>query len=61
VLLWSEWLLARGYGHFSEGIAGLGKATLFVSIGTGCPYYTGFSRQMGSAALVTTRRRERSR
>src|SRR6516165_6654173 len=52
VLPWSEWLLTRGYTYFSEGIAGLGEATLFVSIWAGCQYYTLFTRQTGFAALV---------
>jgi uncharacterized membrane protein len=52
MLPWSEWLLTRGYGYFSEGIAGLGEATLFVSVWAGCQYYTLFSRQTGFAALV---------
>jgi uncharacterized membrane protein len=52
MLPWSEWLLARGYSYFSEGIAGLGEATLFVSVWAGCQYYTLFTRQTGFAALV---------
>src|SRR6516225_7747532 len=52
MLPWSEWLLTRGYTYFSEGIAGLGEATLFVSIWAGCQYYTLFTRQTGFAALV---------
>jgi len=49
---WSQWLLSRGYAYFSEGIAGLGEATLFVSVWAGCQYYTLFTRQTGFAALV---------
>lgn len=52
MLPWSEWLLTRDYSYFSEGIAGLGEATLFVSVWAGCQYYTLFSRQSGFAALV---------
>jgi uncharacterized membrane protein len=52
MLPWSEWLLSRDYTYFSEGIAGLGEATLFVSVWCGCQYYTLFSRQTGFAALV---------
>jgi uncharacterized membrane protein len=52
MLPWSQWLLSRGYSYFAEGIAGLGEATLFVSIWAGCQYYTLFSRGVGFAALV---------
>lgn len=52
MLPWSHWLLGRGYSYFSEGIAGLGEATLFVSIWAGCQYYTLFSRDVGFVALV---------
>ena len=52
MLPWSEWLLRRDYSYFSEGIAGLGEATLFVSVWAGCQYYTLFSRQTGFVALV---------
>lgn len=52
MLPWSQWLLSRGYSYFSDGIAGLGEATLFVSVWAGCQYYTLFSRQTGFAALV---------
>jgi uncharacterized membrane protein len=52
MLPWSQWLLSRGYTYFSEGIAGLGEATLFVSVWAGCQYYTLFTRQTGFAALV---------
>ena len=52
MLPWSDWLLSRDYTYFSEGIAGLGEATLFVSVWAGCQYYTLFSRQIGFAALV---------
>jgi len=52
MLPWSEWLLTRGYTYFSEGIAGLGEATLFVSVWAGCQYYTLFRQQTGFVALV---------
>lgn len=52
MLPWSDWLLSRDYTYFSEGIAGLGEATLFVSVWAGCQYYTLFSRQIGFVALV---------
>jgi uncharacterized membrane protein len=52
MLPWSDWLLSRDYTYFSEGIAGLGEATLFVSVWAGCQYYTLFSREVGFLALV---------
>jgi len=52
MLPWSQWLLSRGYTYFAEGIAGLGEATLFVSVWAGCQYYTLFSRGVGFAALI---------
>jgi uncharacterized membrane protein len=52
MLPWSDWLLSRDYTYFSEGIAGLGEATLFVSVWAGCQYYTLFSRETGFVALV---------
>ena len=52
MLPWSQWLLGRGYSYFSDGIAGLGEATLFVSVWAGCQYYALFTRQAGFAALV---------
>src|SRR5215469_16079809 len=52
MLPWSEWLLTRGYIYFSESIAGLGEATLFVSVWAGCQYYTFFTQQTGFVALV---------
>ena len=52
MLPWSQWLLSCGYTYFAEGIAGLGEATLFVSVWAGCQYYTLFSRGVGFAALI---------
>ncbi|HEY2459978.1 MAG TPA: DUF2339 domain-containing protein [Candidatus Acidoferrum sp.] len=52
MLPWSHWLLKKGYSYFSEGIAGLGQATLLLSIWAGCQYYTLFSKQVGFVAMV---------
>jgi len=52
MLPWSHWLLRRGYPYFSEGIAGLGQATLLLSLWAGCRYYTVFSREVGFAGMV---------
>ena len=52
MLPWSQWLLARGYKYFSEGIAALGEATLFVSVWAGCQYYSLYGRDVGFAAMI---------
>jgi len=52
MLPWSQWLLGRGYRYFSEGIAALGEATLFVSVWAGCQYYTLYSRDVGFIAMI---------
>src|SRR3989441_11702917 len=39
LLPWSGWLLRRGYPYFSEGIAGLGAAGLYLSLWAGWHYY----------------------
>jgi uncharacterized membrane protein len=52
MLPWSQWLLGKGYGYFSEGISALGEATLFLSVWAGCQYYTLYSRDVGFAAMI---------
>ena len=52
MLPWSQWLLGKGYRYFSEGIAALGEATLFLSVWAGCQYYTLYSRDVGFAAMI---------
>src|SRR5258707_14651438 len=52
MLPWGQWLFAKGYGYFSEGIAALGEATLFLSVWAGCQYYTLYSRDVGFAAMI---------
>src|SRR6266702_1739663 len=52
MLPWSHWLLRRGYSYFSEGIAGLGAAILYLSIWAGCQYYTLFTRDVGFYAMI---------
>jgi uncharacterized membrane protein len=47
MLPWSQWLLRRGYSYFSEGIAGLGAAVMYLSLWAGCQYYTLYSRGVG--------------
>jgi len=52
LLPWSQWLLGKGYSYFSEGIAALGEATLFLSVWAGCQYYMLYSRDVGFAAMI---------
>ena len=52
MLPWSHWLLRRGYSYFSEGIAGLGAAVMYLSIWAGCQYYTLYSRDVGFYAMI---------
>jgi uncharacterized membrane protein len=52
MLPWSHWLLGRGYAYFSEGIAGLGEAVLYVSIWAGWHYYALFSQTTAFAAMI---------
>jgi uncharacterized membrane protein len=50
MLPWSQWLLKRSYKYFSEGIAALGEATLFLSVWAGCQSL--YSRDIGFAAMI---------
>ena len=52
MLPWSQWLLKRGYSYFSEGIAGLGAAVMYLSIWAGCQYYKLFSLDVGFYAMI---------
>src|SRR5712692_3844779 len=52
MLPWSQWLLKRGYSYFSEGIAGLGAAVMYLSIWAGCQYYKLFSLDVGFVAMI---------
>src|SRR5712664_2720864 len=52
MLPWSHWLLKRGYSYFSEGIAGLGAAVMYLSIWAGCQYYKLFSLDVGFIAMI---------
>ncbi len=52
MLPWSQWLLRRGYAYFSEGIAGLGAAVMYLSIWAGCHYYILFSRDTGFYGMI---------
>jgi uncharacterized membrane protein len=52
MLPWSQWLLGRGYPYFSEGIAALGEAVLYVSVWAGWHYYALFSQSFAFAAMI---------
>src|SRR5216684_2569154 len=52
MLPWSQWLLKRGYSYFSEGIAGLGAAVMYLSIWAGCQFYTLYSQDVGFYAMI---------
>jgi uncharacterized membrane protein len=49
---WSHHLLARGYKYFSEGIAGLGAAVLYLSLWAGWHYYHIFPQSLAFAAMI---------
>jgi uncharacterized membrane protein len=52
MLPWSQWLLRRGYSYFSEGIAGLGAAVMYLSLWAGCQYYTLYTRDVGFYSMI---------
>ena len=49
---WSHRLLDRGYKYFSEGIAGLGAAVLYLSLWGGWHYYQVFSQTAAFAMMI---------
>jgi uncharacterized membrane protein len=49
---WSQRLLDKGYKYFSEGIAALGAATLYLSLWAGWHYYTIFSQPVAFALMI---------
>ena len=49
---WSHHLLDRGYKYFSEGIAGLGAAVLYLSLWAGWHYYHIFSQDIAFIAMI---------
>jgi len=48
----SHWILERGYRYFSEGIAGLGAAILYLSIWAGWHYYHLFAQSPAFALMI---------
>jgi uncharacterized membrane protein len=49
---WSQRLLSKGYKYFSEGIAGLGAAVLYLSLWAGWHYYTIFPQSTAFALMI---------
>jgi uncharacterized membrane protein len=49
---WSQRLLGKGYKYFSEGIAGLGAAVLYLSLWAGWHYYMIFSQPVAFALMI---------
>ena len=49
---WSQRLLEKGYRYFSEGIAGLGAAILYLSLWAGWHYYQIFSQTAAFAMMI---------
>jgi uncharacterized membrane protein len=49
---WSQRLLEKGYRYFSEGIAGLGAAILYLSLWAGWHYYQIFSQSAAFAMMI---------
>jgi uncharacterized membrane protein len=52
IVLWSDRLRRRGYGYFSEGIAGLGASVLYLSVWGGWHYYRMFPTAVALAGMV---------
>jgi uncharacterized membrane protein len=49
---WSQRLLNKGYEYFSEGIAALGAAVLYVTLWAGWHYYQIFSQNTAFALMI---------
>ena len=49
---WSQRLLSKGYKYFSEGIAALGAAVLYVSLWAGWHYYQIFSQSTAFTLMI---------
>lgn len=52
IVLWSDRLLRRGYGYFSEGIAGLGASVLYLSLWGGWHYYRMYASGVALAGMI---------
>ncbi|HSC77049.1 MAG TPA: DUF2339 domain-containing protein [Candidatus Acidoferrales bacterium] len=52
LLVFSQWLLKRGYLYFSEGIAGLGAGVLYFSLWAGWDYYKLFPQSIAFIGMI---------
>ena len=52
LLVFSQWLLKRGYLYFSEGIAGLGAGVLYFSLWAGWDYYKLFPQSLAFIGMI---------
>ncbi|MGB6526383.1 MAG: DUF2339 domain-containing protein, partial [Candidatus Acidiferrales bacterium] len=52
LIVWSQWLLRRGYRYFSEGIVALGGTVLYLSLWAGSHYYDLFSSGVSFAGMI---------
>ncbi len=52
LLTYSQWLLRRGYPYFSEGIAGLGGAVLYMSLYFGWSYHKLFASGVAFTGMI---------
>ncbi len=52
IVLWSDRLRRRGYGYFSEGIAGLGASVLYLSVWGGWHYFRMFPAGVALAGMI---------
>lgn len=52
LLVYSQWLLRRGYLYFSEGIAGLGAGVLYLSFYAGWEYYKLFPQAVAFVGMA---------
>jgi len=52
LVAWSGWLLRRGYKYFSEGIAGLGAAVLYLSLWGGSRYFHIFNSSQAFVGMI---------
>ena len=54
LLVFSQWLLNRGYQYFSEGIAGMGACAMYLSLWAACNHYSPpvFSKEVAFVAMI---------
>lgn len=52
LLVFSQWLLRRGYGYFSSGIAGLAAGVLYLSLYAAWSFYQLFPQPVAFAGMI---------